>query len=128
MEPTDRDLEHTAIRETWEETGIDLLRHGRLLGTLDDIMPRIPRLPTLVIRPFVAVVGPGVSVTTSNEVAEAFWVPVAALRDRASWRMGAVPSGSAGERQMATFWHGRHVVWGLTERVLRQFLDYLSGS
>ena len=39
MDPDDRDLEHTAIRETWEETGIDLSRDGRILGTLDDITP-----------------------------------------------------------------------------------------
>ena len=50
-EPGDRDLEHTAIRETWEETGIDLARDGKILGTLDDVSPRTPVLPPIVIRP-----------------------------------------------------------------------------
>src|ERR1700741_4973269 len=62
MEPRDRDLEQTAIRETWEETGVDLERHGRILGTLDDIRPRSPHLPPLVIRPFVAIAEPTVAV------------------------------------------------------------------
>ena len=34
MEPGDRDLQHTAIRETWEETGVDLARDGRILENL----------------------------------------------------------------------------------------------
>ena len=47
MDPTDPDLEFTAVRETREETGIDLARDGRVLGTLDDISPRTPALPPL---------------------------------------------------------------------------------
>ncbi len=125
MDPTDRDLEHTAIRETWEETGIDLAREGRILGTLDDISPRTPVLPPIVIRPFVAAVRPGIEIVQSGEVAEAFWVPVAALRERAAWGTGMVPIRGLGERQVSVFRHGEYTVWGLTERVLRQFLVYL---
>ncbi len=29
-----------------------------------------------------------------------------------------------GRRRVSRFLHGEHVVWGLTERALRQFLDY----
>ena len=36
MEPSDRDLAVTAIRETREETGIDVERDGRILDHLDD--------------------------------------------------------------------------------------------
>lgn len=127
LEPADRDLAHTAVRETWEETGIDLATHGRLLGTLDDISPRTPVLPPIIVRPFVAAVRPEVEIVQSSEVADAFWVPIAALRERASWGMGMVTVRGFGEREVAVFRHGDYVVWGLTERVLRQFLEYLDG-
>jgi 8-oxo-dGTP pyrophosphatase MutT (NUDIX family) len=59
MEPGDGDLAVTAVRETLEETGVDVARDGRLLGHLDDISPRTPVLPPIVIRPYVALVRAG---------------------------------------------------------------------
>lgn len=125
MEPGDHDLEQTAIRETWEETGVDLARDGRVLGALDDISPRTPSLPPIIVRPFVAVVKPELEIVQSSEVAEAFWVPLAALRERAAWGTAMVAVRGDGERQVSAFRHGDYTVWGLTERVLRQFLEYL---
>ena len=122
MEPLDRDLEQTAIRETWEETGIDLTRDGRILGTLDDITPRTPSLPPLIIRPFVAAVKPEVAIVQSFEVAEAFWVPLSAIRATASWGTGLVSIRGAGDREVDVFRHGDYTVWGLTHRALVQFL------
>lgn len=123
-EPGDRDLAHTAMRETWEETGVDLERVGRILGTLDDLSPRTPVLPPIVIRPFVAVVPSSVEIVQSSEVAVAFWVPLSALRERASWGTGSVTvRGSV--LQVPSFTHGEYLVWGLTERVLRQLLERL---
>ena len=121
-DPGDRDLAHTAIRETWEETGIDLGAVGRIIGTLDDISPRTPVLPPIVIRPFVAVVPSAVEIVQSSEVAAAFWVPLAALRERAAWGRSVVNvRGDA--REVESFTHGDYMVWGLTERVLRQLLE-----
>src|SRR5262245_4891896 len=51
-EPRDRDLLATAIRETHEEIGVDLASAERL-GVLDDLHPRTPVLPPVVVRPFV---------------------------------------------------------------------------
>jgi 8-oxo-dGTP pyrophosphatase MutT (NUDIX family) len=124
MEPTDRDLEQTAIRETWEETGLDLARDGRILGTLDDMSPRTPTLPPLVIRPFVAVVKPEVTIVSSLEVAEAFWVPMAAIRASERWGRGSVAIRGLGEREVDVFRHGDYMVWGLTHRALTQFLEF----
>lgn len=126
MEPGDRDLEQTAIRETLEETGVDLGAVGRVLGTLDDISPRTPVLPPIVIRPFVAAVPSSVEIIQSPEVAAAFWVPLSALRTSAAWGSGTVHVRGV-ERQVPTFTHGEYLVWGLTERVLKQLLDRMSG-
>ncbi|MDB4880417.1 MAG: hydrolase [Gemmatimonadetes bacterium] len=124
MEPEDDDLAMTAVRETREETGVDVALDGRLLGCLDELCPRNPHLPRLVIRPYVALVRADVRILPSREVADAFWVPLSALRTAHAWGLGTV-SVRGGERTVSVFRHGGHVVWGLTERVLRQFLEYL---
>lgn len=124
MEPADADLAATAVRETWEETGIDVARDGRLLGALDDVTPRTPTLAPMVIRPYVALVRAEVEIVPSNEVAAAFWVPLSALRTADAWGTGNVRVRD-GERRVSVFRHGPYTVWGLTERVLRQFLAYV---
>ena len=124
MEPGDRDLAVTAVRETWEETGVDVARDGRLLGHLDDLSPRSPTLAPIVIRPYVALVRSDVAIVPSHEVATAFWVPLSALREQTAWGTGVVHvRGTA--RTVSVFQHGEYTVWGLTERVLRQFLHYV---
>jgi len=128
MDPGDRNLEQTAIRETWEETGIDLARDGIILGTLDDISPRTPSLPPLIIRPFVAAVKPEITIVESIEVAEAFWVPLAAIRATEAWGTGLVPIRGTGEREVDVFRHGDYTVWGLTHRALTQFLALVEGK
>jgi 8-oxo-dGTP pyrophosphatase MutT (NUDIX family) len=126
MEPGDRDLEQTAVRETLEETGVDLGGVGRVLGTLDDISPSTPALPPIVIRPFVAAVPSSVEIIQSSEVAAAFWVPLTALRASTAWGSGTVHVRGV-ERQVSAFTHGEYLVWGLTERVLKQLLERMSG-
>jgi 8-oxo-dGTP pyrophosphatase MutT (NUDIX family) len=124
MEPGDHDLAVTAVRETWEETGVDVARDGRLLGHLDDLSPTTMNLPPLVIRPYVALVRAEVEIVPSAEVADAFWVPIAALREQSAWGTGVVHV-RGHEQRVSVFQHGEYTVWGLTERVLRQFLAYI---
>ena len=120
-EPGDRSLEDTAIRETREETALDLIRDGTLLGRLDDLGPHSAPLPPITITPFLFAYGASGIVTLSPEVAEAFWVPVDALRDpRASREI--VLELTSGPRRVPSFEHEGRIIWGLTERILRQFL------
>ena len=123
-EPGDESLERTAIRETWEETGIDLAASGSIIGALDDVRPNTITLPRVVVRPFVAAVSADAEIRESGEVAEAFWVPLDALREESGWGETEVNARGIAMRVQA-FQHGEHVVWGMTERIVRQLLSRL---
>jgi 8-oxo-dGTP pyrophosphatase MutT (NUDIX family) len=120
-EAGDATLEATAVRETYEETGLDIAREGRVLGTLDELSPSTPVLPRIVVRPYVALLGGATEITPSHEVAAAFWVPLAALREERWWSEVTIAV-RGGERRVSGFAYGEYLVWGLTERILRQFV------
>lgn len=117
----DASLVHTAMRETHEETGLDLARGARLLGQLDELHPRTPVLPPIVVRPHVFALAADQPLTISDEVAHAFWVPLATLRDPATAQESRIRVRDAWWRVPSYVVESR-VVWGMTERMLRQLL------
>ena len=123
-ESVDRSLEETAVRETREETAIDLVGAGRVLGVLDDLAPRSPSLPRMMIRPYIAVVRPDVQIIPSHEVADHFWVTLDALRDPSAQAEHEMVIGAMRQR-FPGYRVGPHVAWGLTERIVRQLLGLL---
>jgi 8-oxo-dGTP pyrophosphatase MutT (NUDIX family) len=127
MDPGDASLEATAIRETMEETGVDIARDGVILGRLDDLQPRAPSLPPVMVRPFVAVVGPGVTLTLNYECADAFWVPLAWLGDPASRRLTMLRERGM-ELQVYSYQRGEHLIWGMTERILQQLVAIVAAG
>ncbi len=120
-EEGDAGLEETAIRETLEETGVDLRACANLVGVLDDLHPLAVRLPAIVVRPFVFLVDDARVTQLSSEVADCFWVPLSALMDRSVWRDANVRAGGM-EMSRFAFHHGDHVIWGMTERILSGML------
>ena len=126
-ETGDASLEDTAVRETREETGVDLAAHGRILGRLDELQPSTPVLPAIAIAPYVALYDGDARLTLSAEVHDAFWVPMAELADAANWSDVELEIRGA-RRTFPAFRHGEHVVWGLTERILRQFRARLAAT
>jgi 8-oxo-dGTP pyrophosphatase MutT (NUDIX family) len=123
-EPGDTTLLETAVRETLEETSINLLTHGRVLGALDDLAPRSPSLPRINIRPYVAIVRPDVEILPSDEVAAHFWVPLDALRAPATQAEYEMEFDGSRIR-FPGYRVGPHIAWGLTERIVRQLLGFL---
>ena len=121
-EPGDANLMQTAARETFEETGFDLIADATLIGVLDDLRPQTVRLPRVVVRPFVFLFPDPPQQLLSSEVAESFWVPLSVLLDRSVWRDTPVRAGGI-EMSRFAFHHEGYVVWGMTERILSGLLD-----
>jgi len=118
-EPGDLTLQDTAVRETREETSIDLITDGVLLGSLDELRPRTPVLPPIIVTPFVAAVRSDVVIVPSEEIADAFWVPWSFFSDPSLTTESTVIARGA-EWRVPSYVIGHHVVWGMTERILRQ--------
>ncbi len=118
---TDEDLRATALRETWEEIGVQL-GESALLGRLPKLVPNNPRLPRIEITPFVAVAPAAFDVTlASAEVAASFWVSVAVLKaegmsDQFTLTMEGVP------RAWPAYPSTGGPIWGITGRILSDFL------
>ena len=123
-ESGDSSLQETAMRETREETGIDLAHEGMVIGVLDDLRPRTVRLPAVVVRPYVAVVQRDEPLELSSEVALAFWIPFGDLTEKESWREDTVFARGV-QINARVFRHDDHVIWGMTERILAQLLELI---
>jgi 8-oxo-dGTP pyrophosphatase MutT (NUDIX family) len=124
VEPGDASLAETAIRETREETGIDLTREGIIIGMLDDLRPRTVRLPAIMVRPYVALLDRREPLVLSPEVALSFWLPFAAIARTESWHEETV-SARGVQINARVFRHEQHVIWGMTERILAQLFGLL---
>lgn len=123
-DPSDATLQDTAVRETLEETGLDLGARGHILGALDELRPRTPVLPPIIVTPFVAVADGGDDLQPSDEVASAFWAPWSLFADPAAVSESTVRVRGADWR-VASYVVGERVVWGMTERMLRQLAGRL---
>ena len=119
--PPDADLLATAMREAREEIGIDTSAADRL-GALDEVHPRSVRLPPIVIAPFVLVVPPHATARPHPaEVEAALWVPLRALADEGAADQLILELEGA-RRTFPAYRYGEYVIWGLTHRILEQFL------
>lgn len=115
----DRDLLATAIRETREEVGV-ALGEDALLGVLDDLAPRAPTLPPVVVRPFVFGLPARPEARPSGEIAGVRWFSLDSLA--ASAAEAEVDVDGARARVPAFVPETGCVIWGMTHRILSGLL------
>ncbi len=122
-DPEDESTRDTAVRETREETGLDLAQHGVHLGALDEVATASPRLPKLTIAPFVYGVSPHADAwVASTEIEAVHWVRLDALRAPENQGSIEIPL-PGGSRSFPCYNVVGEVVWGLTHRIISQFLE-----
>jgi 8-oxo-dGTP pyrophosphatase MutT (NUDIX family) len=120
---TDPDLRFTAVRETFEEIGVDT-SHVDVIGQLDEMIT----ISNFLVRPFVGRItqpGPYPFAHSEIEVAEILEVPLDHLRDEAN--VVAELRTYQGREMIAYSYRWRdHLIWGATARILKQFLDLIA--
>ena len=114
-EEGDTDMLSTAVRETFEEIGLDVEKHAKVAGRLDDAMPSAPpggKGRAYIVVPFVCVLTGDAAVKEKSEVEKVFWMPAS---DIARGADGAKPEFLCrGQR-----------IWGMTARVVGNLLEVL---
>ncbi|MGH7607296.1 MAG: NUDIX hydrolase [Gemmatimonadales bacterium] len=126
-DPGDADLAQTAIRETREEIGVDLPARGaELLGVLDDLHPRTPVLPPVVVRPFVFALTGEPGIVVGPEVQAVFWISCRAFRAPGALTEVTVHHPGMPPRHLPAYVIGNRTVWGMSERILTPLLSLVS--
>ncbi|MBI4308026.1 MAG: CoA pyrophosphatase [Chloroflexi bacterium] len=116
-DPGDAGLLSTALRESQEEMGIRS-KDVQVLGELDDIITNT----RFVVSPYVGTIPyPYHFTVNQEEIEEVLEVPVSTLLERAHVDTSAVAP--VRPYPAYTFEYRDHVIWGVTARILRQFLD-----
>jgi 8-oxo-dGTP pyrophosphatase MutT (NUDIX family) len=122
-DPEDDSTRTTAVRETLEEVDLDLSRLGVHLGDLEEVATASPRLPKLTIAPFVFGVPPHAGArVASGEIEAVHWVTLDDLRDPENHGRLKIDL-PGGARFFPCFHVAGETVWGLTHRILSQFLE-----
>ena len=120
-DPADADSLTTAIRETREEVGIDL-RPESVLGSLDEVHPR-SGAPSIVVAPFVFAAATRTVAVPNHEVARALWVPLGELSSPGAATEYLHDLGGGQQLRFPAVGYREYTIWGLTHRILLQFLE-----
>jgi 8-oxo-dGTP pyrophosphatase MutT (NUDIX family) len=126
-DPEDADLVATALRESHEEIGLHP-KHVEVLGRLDDFVT----VSRFHVTPWVGLIDPDASPypwrPQEREVAEVLEVPLPHLLDPANLVLDRrqLPDGRLTTTE--SFQWGKHLVWGATARILRNFLEVALGG
>jgi 8-oxo-dGTP pyrophosphatase MutT (NUDIX family) len=123
-EPRDLSLQHTALRESAEEIGLQPA-HVRVLGQLDDLLTTNSNY---LVRPFVGLIPyPYPFAIDQRETAGIIEVPLTFLRQHNP--PGEEIRDYEGRMVRSLFFdYDGHTIWGATAKIVKQFLDLLASS
>jgi 8-oxo-dGTP pyrophosphatase MutT (NUDIX family) len=120
-EKEDKSLLDTALRESWEEIGLDT-KDVEIIGEMDD---EITTTSNFIVTPYIGVLSwPYHFVKNTDEVDDILCIPIPALTEKNCRRPGTEVLD--GEKLESCAYHYREkVIWGATARILSKFLDIM---
>lgn len=113
----DQNLKQTIIRETFEETNIDLAQGCRFLGVLEKTRSTVQ--PKLHVAPFVILLEQEPIIKLNEELEGFLWIHMKKLHE--SKGIAEIPSG-----EVPAYIIEGYVIWGLTYRILKKFSKILA--
>lgn len=126
-EPQDKDLVATAVRETLEETDLDLARDAGRLGALNEVQALARGRPLdLVIAPFVFGLRRSLEGVPNHEVVSLHWLSLSTLLDPGTRSSMPYQHGEA-LLELPCLRAGGLVIWGLTFRMFESLIFLLGG-
>lgn len=122
-EPQDGSLEETALRETYEEIGLERT-NIRILGELDPMLTRTSYLVTPVVG---STSGNLVFTPSAEEVGRVFTIPLSWLIEPGHYFERAYYRPDMGGSEMLVFFekYDGEQLWGITARLVVNFLRVL---
>jgi 8-oxo-dGTP pyrophosphatase MutT (NUDIX family) len=116
----DVELKRTALREAFEEIGLQG-SDVQIIGALDDIVT----ITEFIVTPFVGLFSyPYPFKLSPIEIRELIEVPLSLLLDEDCFIEREILRGKQKEIVYA-YQYGKHIIWGATARILKQFLDLI---
>lgn len=118
-DPKDFEIKTTVVRETLEETGIDLLVGCRFLGTMEPL--RSVQKPEMKVLPFVVLQEKEQTIELNEELTEYFWV---ALKEISKHEKTV----TIDLKELPVYTIDNHVIWGLTYNIINNLVTLLSAN
>ena len=122
-EDLDLCLKETALRETFEEIGIEK-EEIQILGSL----PPIKTISNYTITPFVGLISPDIQFQLENaEVESVFSIPIAWLVDESNREEREFIDKSSNVHRNVVFYkeYGGHILWGITAMLTMKILELI---
>lgn len=120
FEPSDEDLSHTALRETFEEVGID---QDQI--TIFGQMPELITVSKFTVTPFLAFISPDYkTVIDRNEVDEIFEVPANIVLDKQKLHSQKFQINNFSHRVFGLSYK-QHFIWGMTAQIIQAMQNHI---
>jgi 8-oxo-dGTP pyrophosphatase MutT (NUDIX family) len=123
VDEEDLELINTALREAHEEIGLKQ-NDVQIIGILDDIVT----ITEFIVTPIVGLFPyPYPFKVSEVEIAELIEVPLSSLLREKSFSEKEIIRGGQKEAVYA-YEYEKHIIWGATARILKQFLDLIPSA